>query len=136
MKFKKTAYNSGWFKFCLAAWADGNSAAIEAMAPNPAAEHSATLRAVADTLYVIETAGVSRRTRKGWHEIAVPMLGQVSWKSGSDFRTGGAFLIIRLNGRVIARAWPQAGCREVSADFPAMPPQARFAADWWRRWAC
>jgi hypothetical protein len=51
------------------------------------------------------------RTKKGWYSLIHPDLGQLSWKSGFDFRSGGRYFFLRLNGKEIIHVWPEHGAR-------------------------
>lgn len=59
-------------------------------------------------LDAMSTAGFSRLSRRGWYVAEHPLLGQLSWKSGRDFRTAGRYFLLRLNGRLVLDAWPDA----------------------------
>ena len=64
-----------------------------------------------ETLAVLLDSGVARTSRKGWLIINHPILGQVSWKSGSDFRTAKGYLFLRVNGRLVLSYWPSSAER-------------------------
>jgi hypothetical protein len=90
----------GWFQFVLAALAAGDFASLVE------AEHL-PVDMLQDISRVLDGAReFASISRKGWLVLDHPVLGQVSWKSGIDFRSACPYLIVRLNGRLVLRAWP------------------------------
>lgn len=54
---------------------------------------------------------LATQSKKGWYMVTHPILGQIAWKTGTDFRTVGRYFFLRLNGKEIIWVWPQPGAR-------------------------
>lgn len=65
-------------------------------------------------LCALDATGMARKSRRGWSVIDHPLLGQISWKSGRDFRTALPYLFVRVAGRQVLAAWPDPGHTSVS----------------------
>lgn len=83
--------------------------AVRALAKGGAPKVQSSLEAeVLAPLGEIERAGFGRYSRSGWYVVDHPCLGQLSWKSGRDFRSFRRYFLLRLNGTMILHAWPDA----------------------------
>ena len=92
----------GWFKFILSG---GDLAEME--------KATGQVPVVADVLAPLKGAAeFAVLTRKGWHTLRLPDVGQITWKTGLDFRTGSEFLFVRVNGRKKIHAWPEPGAKQ------------------------
>jgi hypothetical protein len=103
----RTIENHGLFTLLVSALAAGDR---EALLTLPGGS-----RAIQETLATLADAGMARVSRKGWYLADHPKLGQLSWKSGWR-RCAGAYLVLRLNGREVARWWPQPGAAATSLE--------------------
>ena len=65
---------------------------------------------VQETLSVLAGSGFARLSRKGWHVMDHPDVGQISWKQGVDFRTVKPYFFLRINGKEVVKIWPKPGC--------------------------
>lgn len=87
------------------------------------ADSYAVVHNIADVKYIrkmcssMHDAGLTRPSRKGWETIDHPRLGTLQWKIGIDFRTAGEYFFFRLNGKLILRAWPNAGYRKTHCEW-------------------
>lgn len=101
---KRTIDGKGWFTFTVSGLASGDTAIVTR-------HNSADIKDIARVCETLQYSGFARCSRKGWWTLEHADLGTVQWKSGYDFRTAGEFFFLRLNGKLIVRAWPTAGSR-------------------------
>lgn len=86
---------------------------------------SVDLKEVDETLRALEFAGMTRRSRKDWVTLDHPQLGTLQWKSGYDFRSSGVFLFLRVNGKLILKAWPKPGQKETYCEWVSGPDDGK-----------
>lgn len=87
----------GWFVFTLSALVAGTKEAAAAILASPynpyTKEGGEGIGELIQFLDSMAAAGFARVSRTGWRVIEHPELGQLSWKSGYDFRSGGEIFL-------------------------------------------
>lgn len=128
----------GWFVWTVSSLAAGEDPRTEGNPYTRGVEQRSLDFGVAEKLQatlredfdVLRDTGVARCSRKGWWYVDHPILGQVSWKAGVDFRSGKEYLFLRVGGRPVLAYWPGLSHpRENKRYFPAepapLPPPSR-----------
>ena len=111
-----TINGKGWFVYSVSAIASRDIEAIQEANKSyygRLEEGGLALRILLD-LEAIECMMISRVSRNGAHVLEHPILGQLSWKAGTDFRTAKRYMILWLNGKEVLSVWPKAGHKTTS----------------------
>jgi len=99
-KMKKVINHRGWFIHHMSSIAAGE----------PPCEHGNPYYmnpiALKKDLEVLRDCGFTKVSSKGWEVISHPILGQISFKTGLNFRNGKEYIILRLNGKEILNYLP------------------------------
>ncbi len=114
------AKNAWFFKRTIAALVSGEAGKVLRR------ENPCDVVEIQDVFLEIRSLGLERVSRRGWYTLEYPELGTVQWKTGADFRTGGWYFFLRVNGYMVLRAWPEADGRETFALWVA-PVTAKLA---------
>jgi hypothetical protein len=95
----------GWFSVTIRALSTG---ALDPIfnSHNVAAD----LKYICEVCKKMREIGLVRVSRKGWDSVEFPGLGFLQWKWGYDFRSAKEYFFLRLNGKMLLRAWPKGGC--------------------------
>jgi hypothetical protein len=136
MNEMRTIDGQGWFIFTVTRLASGGDPRDEhqynpyasakecAYSPMDWRVAKVVSRALAKTLDVFQATGVARYSRRGWLVIDHPVVGQITWKSGVDFRTAKDYLFLRVGGKTILAYWPELPHQTDNRwYFPALPPE-------------
>lgn len=115
----KAINGKGWFVRTLSGLACGDTSFVHTC-------NRIDVREISETLGHFVSSGFAR-VSNGWDTMDHPDLGVVQWKSGVDFRTAQDHFFLRLNGRLILRAWPSAGSRRTDVKWVAAPDAV---SDW------
>lgn len=123
---KKAISHLGWFVWVISGLATGDPEFIKDYPNNDGC--TMTISEIERTLLTLRDAGFTRESRRGWETIHHQVLGTISFKSGYDFRSTKPYLIMRLNGRVIIREWPNTGHIWIAPDHVSESDRRRVEA--------
>ena len=100
MKVQRTVEGKGWFVYTLSGLVVGDISIAENT------DNKIDIRHILGVCITLGGAGFARISRKGWRTIDHPDLGLVQWKSGIDFRSTHPYFLLRVNGEMLLKAWP------------------------------
>lgn len=110
---EKRIDGKGWFVYTISALASGNDPRDDR------GYNKTTLSELDRVCRTLSDTGFARHSRRGWLTLEHPDLGCVQWKSGVDFRTARNYFLMRLNGKLIVKAWPRPGQKAACAEWTA-----------------
>ncbi len=107
----ETKRGKGWFVFTVSALASGDAEAL--MDPYNLVD----LKGIRSTCVTLSISGFATRSRRGWQTIRHPDLGTLQWKFGFQVGTALEYFFLRLDGRLLVRAWPKMGSKVTYAEW-------------------
>lgn len=122
---------NGWFTATIRSLVEADLATLQS---ESWFRYGAKLDKIEITLANLMEDGFARISRRGWKVIEHPVLGQISWRQGVDFRTCGGYLYLRVNGQLILSVWPRAGHQHAGYIIKWEAPKAATLSEEVKGW--